>query len=86
MPAVTVLAREASPTAPEALSVGGYHDAAGEFARLYRPEGPTGFVVRPDGYLGARFPLADAGSALSGRLGALSSSSARPRERARTSL
>ncbi|MFJ7768683.1 hypothetical protein ACIQ1J_09815 [Streptomyces sp. NPDC097107] len=31
---------------------------------------PQGDVVRPDGYLGARFPLADAGSALSGRLGA----------------
>ncbi|MFB7087230.1 FAD-dependent monooxygenase [Streptomyces sp. NPDC056296] len=81
---VTVLAREASPSTPEALAVGGYHDAAGEFARLYRPEGPTGFVVRPDGYLGARFPLADAESALSGWLGALSASSARPRERART--
>ncbi|MGY5010628.1 hypothetical protein ACWDFR_22990 [Streptomyces sp. 900105755] len=38
--------------------------SAGEFARLYRPDGPTGFVVRPDGYLGARFPLTDTETAL----------------------
>ncbi|MFD3538967.1 FAD-dependent monooxygenase [Streptomyces sp. NPDC058662] len=31
-----------------------YHDGAGEFARGYAPTGPTAFVVRPDGYLGAR--------------------------------
>ncbi|MGW6140455.1 FAD-dependent monooxygenase [Streptomyces sp. NPDC055140] len=47
-------------------------DAAGEFARLYRPDGPTGFVVRPDGYLGARSPLADTAAALSDYLAALS--------------
>ncbi|MFF3990018.1 FAD-dependent monooxygenase [Streptomyces sp. NPDC001797] len=41
-----------------------YLDTAGEFARLYRPDGPTGFVVRPDGYLGARFPLTDTETAL----------------------
>ncbi len=35
-----------------------YRDAAGEFARLYRPDGATGLVVRPDGQLGARFPWA----------------------------
>ncbi|AQS65859.1 hypothetical protein B1H29_01935 [Streptomyces pactum] len=47
---------------------------AGEFVRLHRPVGPTGFVVRPDGYLRARFPLADAGATPSGRLRRLSAS------------
>lgn len=31
-----------------------HHDTEGEFARLYGVERPTAFVVRPDGYLGAR--------------------------------
>ncbi|MGW6984912.1 FAD-dependent monooxygenase [Streptomyces sp. NPDC054932] len=31
-----------------------YRDSRGEFARLYRAEEPTAFVIRPDGYLGAR--------------------------------
>ncbi|MEV6957333.1 FAD-dependent monooxygenase [Streptomyces sp. NPDC051183] len=31
-----------------------YRDARGEFAGAYRPQGPTLFAVRPDGYLGAR--------------------------------
>ncbi|MER5872766.1 FAD-dependent monooxygenase [Streptomyces sp. NPDC002044] len=31
-----------------------HHDTAGEFARLYGVDRPTAFVVRPDGYLGAR--------------------------------
>ncbi|WP_374777984.1 FAD-dependent monooxygenase [Streptomyces sp. NBC_01310] len=31
-----------------------YRDAAGEFARLYAADQPTAFVIRPDGYLGAR--------------------------------
>ncbi|MCM9076984.1 FAD-dependent monooxygenase [Streptomyces spororaveus] len=35
-----------------------YADTRGEFARLYAAEEPTAFVIRPDGYLGARFPLA----------------------------
>ncbi|MEU6943841.1 FAD-dependent monooxygenase [Streptomyces sp. NPDC046316] len=63
----------ASPEAPDA-SAGrfGYRDAAGEFARLYRPDGPTGFLVRPDGQLGARFPLAGTAAALTGYLAALS--------------
>ncbi|MGW6690462.1 FAD-dependent monooxygenase [Streptomyces sp. NPDC054961] len=69
---VAVLAREAAPAASEALTVAVYRDAAGEFARLYRPEGPTGFVVRPDGYLAARFPLADTAAALAGYLAVLS--------------
>jgi 2-polyprenyl-6-methoxyphenol hydroxylase-like FAD-dependent oxidoreductase len=63
---ITVLAREAAPVAP------GYRDAAGEFARLYRPEGPTGFLVRPDGQLGARFPLDGTTAALSAYRAALS--------------
>ncbi|MFE7510907.1 FAD-dependent monooxygenase [Streptomyces sp. NPDC057540] len=49
-----------------------YRDAAGEFARLYLPDGATGFLVRPDGQLGARFPLAGTAAALSGYLRALS--------------
>ncbi|MFD8207956.1 FAD-dependent monooxygenase [Streptomyces sp. NPDC059695] len=49
-----------------------YRDAAGEFARLYLPDGATGFLVRPDGQLGARFPLAGTAAALSGCLRALS--------------
>ncbi|MCX5388563.1 FAD-dependent monooxygenase [Streptomyces sp. NBC_00094] len=68
---LAVLAREAPPTPPDALPVAGYRDAAGEFARLYRTDGPTGFVVRPDGQLGARFPLAGTAAALSGYLAAL---------------
>lgn len=49
-----------------------YRDAAGEFARLYLPDGGTGFVVRPDGQLAARFPLGGTAAALSGCLRALS--------------
>ncbi|MGW0390975.1 FAD-dependent monooxygenase [Streptomyces sp. NPDC003042] len=69
---VAVLAREAAPNALDALTVPGYRDASGQFARLYRPDGPTGFLVRPDGQLGARFPLADTSAALSGYFAALS--------------
>ncbi|MGW7055586.1 FAD-dependent monooxygenase [Streptomyces sp. NPDC054887] len=69
---VAVLAREAVRTVPDGLPVPGYRDASGEFARLYGPDGSTGFVVRPDGQLGARFPLAATAAALSGYLTALS--------------
>ncbi|MCP3753730.1 FAD-dependent monooxygenase [Streptomyces sp. TBY4] len=71
---VAVLARDCAPDASAALpaSVPGYRDAAGEFARLYGAEGPTGFLVRPDGYLAARFPLSGTATALSGYLAALS--------------
>ncbi|MET7451488.1 FAD-dependent monooxygenase [Streptomyces sp. NPDC005574] len=69
---IAVLAREAPPTASETLPVPGYADTAGEFARLYRPDGSTGFVIRPDGQLGTRFPLADAGTAVSDYLAVLS--------------
>ncbi|MGW7270743.1 FAD-dependent monooxygenase [Streptomyces sp. NPDC054864] len=61
---IAVLARGGAPDLAGTLTVPGYRDAAGEFARLYRPEGPTGFVVRPDGQLGARFSLADTAAAL----------------------
>ncbi|MFD0574375.1 hypothetical protein ACFQ0T_40545 [Kitasatospora gansuensis] len=70
-PAVAVLAREAAPLVPGALPVPHYRDAAGEFARLYRPDGPTGLVIRPDGQLGARFPLAGTATALADYLAAL---------------
>ncbi|WP_327303159.1 FAD-dependent monooxygenase [Streptomyces sp. NBC_01298] len=71
---VAVLAREAAPDAGAGLPapVPGYRDAAGEFARLYGCDGPTGFLVRPDGYLGARFPLSATAAALSGYLASLS--------------
>ncbi|MFE0642662.1 FAD-dependent monooxygenase [Streptomyces sp. NPDC058877] len=49
-----------------------YRDSAGEFARLYLPDDATGFVVRPDGQLGARFPLGATATALGDYLGALS--------------
>ncbi|MFD8689099.1 FAD-dependent monooxygenase [Streptomyces sp. NPDC059651] len=49
-----------------------YRDSAGEFSRLYRPDGPTGFLVRPDGQLGARFPLSGIVQAVSDHFAALS--------------
>lgn len=72
LPTVALLAREAAADAGAGLPVPGYRDAAGEFARLYGTDGPTGFLVRPDGYLGARFPLPGTAAALSGYLAALS--------------
>ncbi|MEU3792278.1 FAD-dependent monooxygenase [Streptomyces fructofermentans] len=48
-----------------------YYDTRGEFARGYRAEAPTAFLVRPDGYLGAvlRPPTAEAlGECLAGVL------------------
>ncbi|MEU1470451.1 FAD-dependent monooxygenase [Streptomyces sp. NPDC005761] len=65
---VTVVGRDAP------AETAGYRDAAGEFARLYRPDGPTGFVIRPDGHLGARFPLSGTAEAVSGHFAALSAS------------
>ncbi|MFI8767010.1 FAD-dependent monooxygenase [Streptomyces sp. NPDC053792] len=77
LPAVAILAADAEGSAgpsawPEDPSVPVYRDAAGEFGRLYLPDGATGFVIRPDGQLGARFPLAGTAAALSGYLRALS--------------
>lgn len=62
----------AGAAAPAVPFVPVYRDAAGEFGRLYLPDGATGFVVRPDGQLGARFPLAGTAAALSAYLRALS--------------
>ncbi|MEU6164544.1 FAD-dependent monooxygenase [Streptomyces tanashiensis] len=71
--AVVILAADADDSAgPAEPSVPVYRDAAGEFARLYLPGGATGLVVRPDGQLGARFPLVGTAAALSGLLSALS--------------
>ncbi|GAA4866750.1 FAD-dependent monooxygenase [Kitasatospora terrestris] len=64
LPAVTVTSRPAAP--------GTYHDSTGAFARLYRPEGPTGFLVRPDTHLAARFPLPDTDAALTAYFRSLS--------------
>ncbi|MFE5515375.1 FAD-dependent monooxygenase [Streptomyces sp. NPDC056529] len=71
-PAVVVLPAGADRSSLASLSVPVYRDAAGEFARLYLPDGATGLVVRPDGQLGARFPLGGAAAALSAYLRALS--------------
>ncbi|MFC8900613.1 FAD-dependent monooxygenase [Streptomyces cinereoruber] len=72
LPAVVVLPEGAGRSALASLTVPVYHDAAGEFARLHLPDGATGFVVRPDGQLGARFPLDGAVAALDDYLGSLS--------------
>ncbi|WP_055646549.1 FAD-dependent monooxygenase [Streptomyces venezuelae] len=77
---LAVLAREAPRTGLDGLAaVPGYHDAEGEFARLYDPDGATGFVVRPDGQLGARFPLAVAAAALRDYVASLSTPAVSPR-------
>lgn len=54
---VFVIAAPDAPLGPTVLPL--LRDAAGEFAKAYVPEGPSIFVVRPDGYLGYRGPLAD---------------------------
>ncbi|MFD9406391.1 FAD-dependent monooxygenase [Streptomyces sp. NPDC059989] len=41
-----------APSAPDGLPA--YRDSASEFARHYAARQPTAFVIRPDGYLGAR--------------------------------
>ncbi len=35
------------------------HDTAGRFRAAYAPRGTEAFLIRPDGYLGTRVPLAD---------------------------
>ncbi|MEV8533646.1 FAD-dependent monooxygenase [Streptomyces sp. NPDC051211] len=50
--ACVLLGEGAAPA--DGLSVPTYRDSRGEFARLYGARGATAFVVRPDGYLGAR--------------------------------
>lgn len=56
---IAVLARGTAPepSTPNTLPVPAYRDAAGEFTRLYQPDGPTAYVIRPDGHLATRFPL-----------------------------
>ncbi|MFG2987839.1 FAD-dependent monooxygenase [Streptomyces sp. NPDC048257] len=65
-----VLPADADPDAEAGIEADGtplpvYRDGRGEFARLYGAGEPTAFVIRPDGYLGARLtppapqPLAD---------------------------
>ncbi|MFD9393986.1 FAD-dependent monooxygenase [Streptomyces sp. NPDC060000] len=77
---IAVLARETSPglSAPDALPLPAYRDAGGEFARLYHPDGPTGFVIRPDGHLATRFPLSEAGTAVPAYLRTLSTPPSTP--------
>ncbi|WP_329200927.1 MULTISPECIES: FAD-dependent monooxygenase [unclassified Streptomyces] len=60
---VNICAVLATTDADRAAPVPVYRDAGGEFARMYGVgEGPVAFVVRPDGYLGARLrPPAGAG-------------------------
>ncbi|MGW8364924.1 FAD-dependent monooxygenase [Streptomyces wedmorensis] len=72
LPPLAVLARDAPDGVPSGASVPVYRDAAGEFARLYLPDDATGFVVRPDGQLGARFPIGATTTALSDYLRSLS--------------
>ncbi|WP_230195358.1 FAD-dependent monooxygenase [Streptomyces coriariae] len=71
---IALLAREAAaePSTPDTLPVPTYRDAAGEFARLYHPSGPTAYVIRPDGHLATRFPLPATSAALPPYLTALS--------------
>ncbi|MFF7177226.1 FAD-dependent monooxygenase [Streptomyces sp. NPDC008121] len=53
--ACALLAGDGAPAAEAGLPV--YRDARGEFADRYGVRAPTVFLVRPDGYLGARLPL-----------------------------
>ncbi|WP_338491631.1 FAD-dependent monooxygenase [Streptomyces sp. SJL17-4] len=69
---ITLLPRDADPGAAPAVGAPAYRDTAGEFARIYLPDGATGFVVRPDGQLAARFPLGAVTAALTDCLRALS--------------
>ncbi|MFD5368353.1 FAD-dependent monooxygenase [Streptomyces sp. NPDC127103] len=69
---VALLPREADPDTSPDLGAPAYRDAGGEFARIYLPDGDTGFVVRPDGQLAARFPLGATTAALTDCLRTLS--------------
>ncbi|MER7848691.1 FAD-dependent monooxygenase [Kitasatospora sp. NPDC096077] len=51
---ITVYVLLAAGAQPDPAAPPGYRDAAGEFARAYGVRDRTAFVVRPDGYLGAR--------------------------------
>ncbi|MEU9148876.1 FAD-dependent monooxygenase [Streptomyces sp. NPDC048349] len=43
-----------APADSEPGALPAYRDTGGEFARLYAVDGPTAFVIRPDGHLAAR--------------------------------
>ncbi|MEV6582636.1 FAD-dependent monooxygenase [Streptomyces sp. NPDC051582] len=51
---VCAILAEAAPEADRGAPVPVYRDGRGEFARMYGVREPAAFVVRPDGYLGAR--------------------------------
>lgn len=51
---VCAILAETEPDRPASALVPVYRDGRGEFARLYGVREPAAFVVRPDGYLGAR--------------------------------
>ncbi|MFJ4775954.1 FAD-dependent monooxygenase [Streptomyces sp. NPDC088762] len=51
MEVFSLLAADA-PSVSDGIAV--HRDSAGEFARIYAARQPTAFVIRPDGYLGAR--------------------------------
>ncbi|MGR4878397.1 FAD-dependent monooxygenase [Streptomyces sp. LARHCF249] len=48
-----------APADSEPSGLPAYRDTGGEFARLYAVDGPTAFVIRPDGYLAARLAPPD---------------------------
>ncbi|MGW6927395.1 FAD-dependent monooxygenase [Streptomyces sp. NPDC054950] len=83
---IALLAREPAPglstpdtvPVPVPVPVPVYRDATGEFARLYHPNGPTAYVIRPDGHLATRFPLSATSTALPPYLTALSTPSPPP--------
>ncbi|MFI1399871.1 FAD-dependent monooxygenase [Streptomyces sp. NPDC020681] len=41
----------------DGMELPAFHDSRGEFRRGYHAQGPTGFLIRPDGYLGLRLDL-----------------------------
>ncbi|WUV16953.1 hypothetical protein OG352_19760 [Streptomyces sp. NBC_01485] len=62
---IAILSRDTTPSSPTTLPFPAYRDTTGNFAHLYHPDTPTAFVIRPDGYLGPRFPLTETTTALS---------------------
>lgn len=48
-----------APAGSEPSGLPAYRDTGGEFARLYAVDGPTAFVIRPDGHLAARLTPPD---------------------------
>ncbi|WP_030761993.1 FAD-dependent monooxygenase [Streptomyces sp. NRRL F-2664] len=64
-------------TPPGPVPLPAYHDTGGEFARIYAAEEPTAFLVRPDGYLGARHCPPDA-QRLTAHLSTVFAPAARP--------